>query len=215
MMSNYTTRYPMIGERYSDIGNKAVDYDYDLPANILEPYLEKHESEDGKFTKCYNEFKENKIEIKNITLSTILNFFLENNMFSDNKELYEQIVKFFDYAVSNNLLHRAKRNAYEKILNKALFKENANYVNSNPAIYEEVDFAQYEANNFRKTTDNEILNRIYDSGGAIYLNSNMKVYIKLSKESKGDWYSFREAERYLYVILGSSIKITEAFENAK
>lgn len=213
-MSNYTTRYPTIGERYSDKENQVVDYDYDLPANILELFLEKHESVDSELSKCYKKFKENQIGIKNITLSTILNFSLENKMLADNKELYEQIIKFFDYAVSNNFLHRTKRDAYQKILNKALFQENANYVNSNIATYEKLDFAHYETNNCRKTIDNEIINRIHDNGGAIYLNSNMKIYIKLSKESKWDWYTFREAERYLYVMLGLSIKITEDLEDA-
>jgi hypothetical protein len=214
MMNNYTTRYPTIGKRYSDKINQAVDYGYDLLANILETYLEKHESEDSELSKCYKKFKENKVEIKNVTLSTILNFFLENNMLSDNKELYEQIVKFFDYAVSNNLLHRTKRDSYQKSLSKALFQENANYVNSNIATYEELDFAQYETNNFRKTTDNEIINSIHGNGGAIYLNSDLKIYIRLSKESKEVPYTFREAERYLYKMLGLSIKITEDIEDA-
>ena len=203
-----------MGLKFSRQRDKAVDYDYDLSANILESYLEEHVSEDSQLTKYYKEFKEIKIDIKNVTLSTILNSFRDNNKFVNNKELYEQIVKFFDYAVSNNLLHRTKRDSYQKSLNKALFQENANYVNSNLATYEELDFAQYETNNCRKTTDNEIINRIHDNGGTIYLNSNMKMYIRLSKEGGGNWYTFRDAERYLYVMLGLSIKITEDLEDA-
>lgn len=213
-MSNYRTRYPTIGERYSDKENQVVDYDYDLPANILELFLEKHESVDSELSKCYKKFKENQIGIKNVTLSTILNFSLENKMLADNKELYEQIVKFFDYAVSNNLLHRTKRDSYQKILNKALFQENANYVNSNIATYEKLDFAHYETNNCRKTTNNEIINRIHAKDGTIYLNSDLKICIRLSKESKELPYTFREAERYLSKMLGLSIKITEDLEDA-
>jgi hypothetical protein len=213
MMYNYTTVSTMMGKRYANEINEAVGYDYDLPTNIIESYLEKNASEDSEFRKCYDEVIENKIEIKNVTLSTILDSFLDNNMLADNKELYEQIVKFFDYAVANNFLHRTKRDSYQKSLNKALFQENAKYVNSNSATYTELNFAQYETDNFRKTTNNEIINRIHDNGGAIYLNSIMKIYIKLSKECKGGWYTFREAERYLYVMLGLSIKITENFED--
>lgn len=204
----------MMGKRYANDINQAVDYDYDLPSNSLESYLEKHESEDSEFSKCYKKFKENQIGKKNIILPTVLSYFLENNMLADNKELYEQIVKFFDYAVANNLLHRTKRDSYQKTLNKALFQDNANYVNTNLTTYVELAFAQYEVDNFRKTTNNEIINRIHQNGGAIYLNSHMKMYIKLSKESKGKWYTFREAERYLYRMLGLSIKITEALEDA-
>lgn len=212
-MNNYSTSYSTMGMRFADKINEAVGYDFDLPINVLESYLEKNTSDTSEFRKYYDEAKENKIEIKHVTLSTILNFFLENKMLANNKELYEQIIKFFDHAVSNNLLHRTKRDTYEKILSKALFLENANYGNLNPTIYEAVDFSQYEID-FRKTTDNEIINRIYDSGGAIYLNIDFKVYIRLSKEHKGQWYTIRKAERYLYVMLGLSIKITEDSEDA-
>lgn len=212
-MNSYVTPYSTMGMRFSDKINEAIGYDFDLPINILESYLEKNTSDTSEFRKYYDEAKENKIEIKHVTLSTILNFFLENKMLANNKELYEQIIKFFDYAVANNLLHRGKRNLYEKTLSKALFLDNANYVNLNPSIYEAVDFVQYEID-FRKTTDNEIINRIYDSGGAIYLNIDFKVYIRLSKEHKGEWYTIRKAERYLYLMLGLFIKITEDSEDA-
>jgi hypothetical protein len=212
-MSNYTAQYSTMGQRFASKIKPAVDFDYDLPANIFESYLEEHELEDSEFTKCYKVFKENKIDIKNVTLSDILNSFLKNNKFVDNKELYEQIVKFFDYAVSKNLLHRTKRESYENSLNKALFQENANYVNPNVTTYEEPDCTQYEDNNFRETTNNDIINGIYDSGGAIFIISDLKIWIKLTKESEGDFYSFRQAEKYLSLMFGLSIKITEDIED--
>ena len=212
---NYKTPYSTMGEqRYFGERNRPdVAYDYDLPANLIESYLEEHESEDSEFTKCYQEFKEDKIDIKNVTLSTILNSFGKNKKFVDNKELYEQIVKFFDYAVSKNLLHRTKRESYENSLNKVLFQENANRINSNIVTYEKPDFTQHEDNNFRKTTNNDIINGIYNNGGAIYLKSDFKIYIKLTKESKGDSYTFSQVEKYLRLMLGLTINITEDIED--
>ena len=214
MTSNYVTPYSRMGLKFSQRNKPAVDYDYDLPANIIESYLEEHEPEDSQLTKCYKEFKENKIDIKNVTLSTILNSFRDNNKFVDNKELYEQIAQFLDYAVSNNLLHRTKRESYENALNKALFQENEKYADSNTDTYAEPDFARYEANNFRTATDNEIINSIYDREGAIYLINGLKIYIRLSKECEGNFYTFRQAEKYLSLMLGLPIKITEEIEDA-
>lgn len=213
--NNYQTPHSTMGQRYFGERNRpAIAYDYDLPANCIESYLEEHESEDSEFTKRYQEFKEDKLDIKNVTLSTILNSFNENKNFVNNKELYEQIVKFFDYAVSKNLLHRTKRESYENFLNKVLFQENANRVNSNIETYEKPNFTLYEDNNFRKTTNNDIINGIYNGGGAIYLKSDFKIYISLSKECKEDPYTFSQAEKYLSLMLGQSIKITENIEDA-
>lgn len=199
--------------RFAPREPKVVKIDYDLPTKFIESYLEKHDSENIEFNTCYEKFKENKIDINNATLIPVLNFFLEQNMFISNKELYEQVVTFLDYAVTNNQLHRTNRNNYEDALKRALFQENSYCINSNIAVPAEPSFAQYEDNNFRKITDNEFINCIYTRGGAIFINSDMKIYIKLSNEHEGKPYHMRKAEKLLHSMLGISIKILENSEN--
>ena len=208
--NQYETPYTTMGEfRNFSREIKAVEYDYDLPARDVKVYLEQNESENGEFAKCFKEYENSLVNINNATFSNFLQYCSDSLMLDDNKELYAQIVKYLDYAVSKNLMHKERRENNEKFLNKALFQNNANYVDTDNEKYEALDFSLYEYNNFRETTNNFVINEIHSLGGAIYLNSDAKISCRFSKENEFKGYSYKQAKTILSVNLKSKIKITE------
>lgn len=206
---NYNTTTPY-NPRYSNKNEEFVDIKYDLALSIFKEYLTEKSFQNSKAYDYLEEFETNKLEPETAVFTNYLQYLIDNEKISDDKQLYKELVDFMDYAEGNNLMHKVKKEHYEKFLNQELFKCNAEFdiINDiNP--YVELDYSTYEYNNFRKTYKNEVLNNIYSREGTIFLNNDAQVCLRLSSSSELKPYSNRQIEILLSSTLGYKIKITE------
>jgi len=206
----YKTPKPHISKWFSSDDAQAVEYDFEMSLLYLESYFKDNKIQDAQFYQYYEEYIQDKIEIDKNSLQDFLQQLINNKKLTGDKKLYEDIMKFLNYAVSNNMLHKKKYEFYKEQLTKVLFLNNENKVKIDySSKYKELDYSEYKVNNFRINNNNSILNALFEQDGAIFMTKSGKISMKLSKNDKFDSYSKKEAEVLLKLKLKSSVKITE------
>lgn len=211
LYNGYRTSFPSYdGGRYSRKPDEDVSYEYEFSINLLESYINDNNLKNKDISINLNDFKSSEIDSEKATLVDYLAFLCDKNKLVDNMYLYKELVDFMAYAEKNNLLHKAKREHFEKILNGQLFKTNAEGIKAtNNDKHTQINYANYEYNNFRKSYGNEVLNKLASLGGGIYIDSDAKIRLRFSATTKFKPYSKTQAETLLSTKLGFKIKINE------
>lgn len=198
------------GGRYNRKLVEDVTYEFNCSITFLEDYIKKNELGNKEISTNLNDFKSSEIDSEKATYIDYLAFLCNKNKIVDNMHLYKELVDFMVYAEKNNLMHKAKKEYIEKYINSELFKtnkENAETINSDE--YTQINYANYEYNNFRKSFGNEVLNKLASMGGGIYIDSDAKICLRFSPKTKFKSYSKTQAETLLSTKLGFKIKINE------
>jgi hypothetical protein len=206
---SYQTPYPHTQRSFSSYDEQVIDYDYNMPVSYFELYCKENKIQEDQLCKYCNEYKKDKVDTDEFTMVSFLQEIIDTGKLEDNNILYEEIVKFLEYAVSNNMLNKKKSEFYKKNFQKALFANNKYEIDNRSDKYVELDYSTYEDNNFRKDEENEILNTVYEENGAIYLNKNGKICIKIAKNNKAVAFTPKEAKIVLTSRLGLDVQITE------
>ena len=206
---SYQTPYPHTQRSFSSYDEQIVDYKYNMPFIYLGSYLENNKTQDNILYKYYNDYKQDKIDTQKHTVVSFLEDILNTGKLEGNNILYEEVIEFLDYSVSNNMLHKKKSEFFKDKLREFLFANNENKTENNFDKYIELDYSTYEDNNFRKNEENELLNTVYEGNGAIYLNKNGKICIKIAKNDKAIAFTPKEAKIVLTSRLGVDVHITE------
>lgn len=69
------------------------------------------------------------------------------------------------------------------------------------------DFSNFKENNFKKTEENNVINRLEERDGAIWINLKGSICIRTSPNSKHQELTVTKAEQILTTLLGPSIRI--------
>lgn len=210
LYNGYETPYSNTFHRFSSKYEEPVTYEYDLPIGILESYIKSNKLENSLISNCINEFKSTKIDPDRSTFRDFIESLCDEEKIVDDKYLYKDLVNFINYAEKNNLMHKTRREVIEKFLNTQLFKDHSDKAETiNSDEYIQIDYSRYEHNNFRKSYGNEVLNKLASRGGGIYMDSDAKICLRFSSNTKFKPYSKTQAETLLSTKLGFKIKINE------
>jgi len=154
-------------------------------------------------------------------------------------EYYTHHTEFIKYAVENNALHADNAKDYQKTLNsfltnndKKLLTSNIKLTHcSNPSLfiyinkhnnavasiffnkYTPTDFSTFVYGNWRKIFNNKTINAICDMGGAIVVNKNAKISLKLTKSSRFKEYTLKDAAMMISAKLGIEVKISNTYND--
>ena len=209
-----TTGYTNMGinsRRSRSNKDTSVQEDFDPSINDYINYLKNKNLEDSRYFDLFKEFKATQIELTKVIYEKYLQFLIDSKKIENDRELYTHIVESLDDLLSNNLLHIDKKNDYIKVLNQILYSGNQKYATQDiKSKYIKLDYSQYkESNDFRDIYNNQLLNELFDRGGELYMSSNNKFYIKLSKNDNLVEKPKRTVESILSRIFGFQVQITE------
>jgi hypothetical protein len=209
-----TTGYTNMGinsRRSRSNKDTSVQEDFDPSINDYINYLKNKNLEDSRYFDLFKEFKATQIELTKVIYEKYLQFLIDTKKIENDRELYTHIVESLDDLLSNNLLHIDKKNDYIKVLNQILYSGNQKYATQDiKSKYIKLDYSQYkESNDFRDIYNNQLLNELFDRGGELYMSSNNKFYIKLSKNDNLVEKPKRTVESILSRIFGFQVQITE------
>lgn len=189
-----------------------VSQEFNLPLSFLISYAENSDPKPHHLYKQIEKYSNTDTNYENTKFSLFLNYLANKNVLKNNQKLYSEIITFLEYAADENKLHKKRKESYEDFLKKNLFADNVDAIDDRQTnSHIELDYSKYEYNNFKKVEDNEVINKLYENGGAIYLNSEGKICCRFSENDSFKPYSKRQAEIILSSHLKMKIKIIEDF----
>jgi len=194
----YQTPSPLLTvgkySRFANNNDQIVEYEYDAPLICLESYFEENKIKDGHLYDNLTEYKKNNIDSNDKTIVDFLNSLNISDKFNSNNVLYEESIKFLKYLVFNNKLHKKKYENLKVILTTILFESNSNKIDASKLEeHEVIDFFSYNFNNFRKDKTDSVLNELFEKNGAMTINKDLNIDLKLSDDDEIKSYSQKKA----------------------
>ncbi|QFR49398.1 hypothetical protein FJR48_06525 [Sulfurimonas lithotrophica] len=119
-------------------------------------------------------------------------------------EYMNHFVTFMNEQNRYSSIHPATYASYNLILNFYLVKNRYNY-----ETVKNKGVNAYKENNFKKYEDREILNQVYDKGGAVWLNSKGNICIRFSIDSEHKEYNIKQAGIVLSNFLDMDIEFSK------
>lgn len=204
--------------RFSSEKDETVDYAASPSLDSYKNYLKDNNLDNSDFFNLLVEFESLKIDSTQILkYSDYLQYLINENKISSNRELYSHIHKVLDYMVIQNLIHQDTKSFYIKSLGKAYYSRNMKYNNAdNQKLCKKLDYSNFYNSTSKKVNDNQVINDLYKEGGELYINNRGKFCLRLSKHHKPIPPCTRKAaEDSLSMYFGFKVKITDEPINYK
>lgn len=190
--------------------SSSIDYEFNPIIEHYREYLHEQNQSSSRWMELLTDFEKTQINQKSVILEVYLQYLIDTKILQSDRELYSHIKKVLEFFVENNLLHMDKKNEYIKTLSNELYSENRDKkIEDVNNLFEVIDYSKYNESDFRKVHNIQILNELYNKGGEIYITSNNKIALKLSKNDEIKEYPIRIVEKLLSIHFRFNIQITD------
>jgi hypothetical protein len=201
--------YPKFQTRFNKELRDNTSNDFHEPT--LDEYKQLLESisNDKKLFDSISEFEKSKINYQNLKFIDYIQYLSENGKIADNRKLFAHLLKTLDAMQFDGLITQRTQEIYKKQIKDSYYSKNKPLADNNKQnFHKKIDYSSYYDTTTRKVTNCELVNRIFDNGGEIYLDKKTKICLRLSEHAELLILSRKESEDILFSEFGIKVKIT-------